>query len=332
MSPFIVLRGAIVSDPTVSPSRELVLAIHPRIDAHHHFWDPTRTTYPWMVGEALDPIRRPFRPEDLLPELAAQGIDGTVLVQTISSLEETHEFLSLAARWDFIWGVVGWVDLTSASVGDDLDALIDGPGGDRLVGIRHQVHDECDPDWLRQADVRRGLKAVQARGLSYDLLVRPRELPAATDTVRALENLQFVLDHIAKPHIAAGHDDPWRERMPALAALPNVVVKLSGMVTEADWASWQPADLRPFVGSVVDWFGVERLMFGSDWPVCLLAASYAGVVHGLLEALGTLSSAEEAAIFGSNAQRVYGLRERRAGIAEPRGLSRDLRSDSRQQF
>jgi L-fuconolactonase len=304
-----------VSDPISAHPRELVVPIHPRIDAHHHFWDPMRTTYPWMVGEALDPIRRPFRPEDLLPELAAQGIDGTVLVQTISSLEETREFLALAAGREFVWGVVGWVDLTSASVGDDLDALIDGPGGDRLVGIRHQVHDESDPDWLRRPDVRRGLAAVQSHGLRYDLLVRPRELPAATDTVRAFEDLQFVLDHIAKPHIAAGHDDPWRERMPALAALPNVAVKLSGMVTEADWASWKPADLRPYVGSVVDWFGFERLMFGSDWPVCLLATSYAGVVQGLLEALGTLSIAEEAAIFGSNAQRAYRLRERRAGNA-----------------
>jgi L-fuconolactonase len=285
---------------------------HPRIDAHQHFWDPVRTSYPWMVGDALDPIRKSFSPADIAPELAAQGISGTVLVQTISSLDETREFLGLAASRDFIWGVVGWVDLTSAGVGDDLDALMDGPGGDRLVGIRHQVHDESDPDWLRRADVRRGLTAVQARGLRYDLLVRARELPAAADTVGALGNLQFVLDHIAKPRIADGQDVAWREQMPALAELPNVAVKLSGMVTEADWASWTPADLRPFVTSVVDWFGVERLMFGSDWPVCLLASSYAGVVKGLVEALGTLSSGDEARIFGLNAQRIYDLRERQA--------------------
>jgi L-fuconolactonase len=268
-----------------------------------------------MVGEALDPVRRAYGPEDLVPELAAQGIAGTVLVQTISSLDETREFLSLAESREFIWGVVGWVDLASDSVGDDLDGLLDGPGGDRLVGIRHQVHDEPDPDWLRRDDVRRGLMAVQTRGLRYDLLVRARELPAAVDTVTALGDLQFVLDHIAKPRIADGQDKDWRERMPALAALPNVAVKLSGMVTEADWASWQPADLRPFVRPVVDWFGVERLIFGSDWPVCLLATSYAGVVEGLQGALETLSSADETAIFGSNAQRVYGLRERAAGDA-----------------
>jgi L-fuconolactonase len=285
-----------------------VTAAPPRIDAHHHFWDPTRTKYPWMVGDALDPIRKPFGPADLVPELAAHGVSGTVLVQTVSSLEETREFLALAASWEFIWGVVGWVDLTSATVGDDLDALRDGPGGDRLVGIRHQVHDETDPDWLRRADVRRGLAAVQARGLRYDLLVRARELPAASDTVGAFPNLQFVLDHIAKPRIVDGEDPEWRKGMPALAALPNVAVKLSGMVTEADWATWTSADLRPFVESVVDWFGVERLMFGSDWPVCLLAASYAGVVEGLTQALGVLSTGDEARIFGSNAVQVYGLR------------------------
>jgi L-fuconolactonase len=283
-----------------------------RIDAHHHFWDPARTSYPWLAGEGLAPIRRRFGPDDLAPELAAQGISGTVLVQTISSLDETRDFLELATGWDFIWGVVGWVDLTSAAVDDDLDALIGGPGGDRLVGVRHQVHDESDPDWLRRADVRRGLAAVQARGLRYDLLVRPRELPATVDTVGAVPNLQFVLDHIAKPQIANGQDAAWLDQMPALAALPNVAVKLSGMVTEADWVSWTPADLQPFVGSVVDWFGVERLMFGSDWPVCLLASSYAGVVDGLERALGEQSDQDNARIFGLNAERVYALRKRSA--------------------
>ena len=280
----------------------------PRIDAHHHFLDPARASYPWLAREELGPIRRAFGPEDLAPELAAKGISGTVLVQTISSLDETRNFLELATRWDVIWGVVGWVDLTSAAVGDDLDALLDGRGGDRLVGVRHQVHDETDPDWLRRADVRRGLAAVDARGLRYDLLVRARELPAAADTVAALPNLQFVLDHIAKPRIADGRDVAWQNRMPALAALPNVAVKLSGMVTEADWASWTPADLRPFVRSVVDWFGVERLMFGSDWPVCLLASTYTGVIDGLVEALDDASNDEKGRIFGLNAERVYGLR------------------------
>jgi L-fuconolactonase len=282
---------------------------HPRIDAHHHFWDPTRAVYPWMVGDALDPVRRPFTPDDLATELAAQGISGTVLVQTISSEEETREFLELAERTDFVWGVVGWVDLTSARVGDRLDALIGGIGGGRLVGIRHQVHDEGDPEWLCRADVRRGLAAVQERGLVYDLLVRARELAGAIDTVTAFPDLQFVLDHIGKPRIAEGKDLEWQKRMPALAALPNVAVKLSGMVTEASWKSWTPADLRPFVASVVDWFGPGRLLFGSDWPVCLLAASYAGVVGALEEALGTVSPDDAVRIFGLNAVSVYRLRD-----------------------
>ena len=261
-----------------------------------------------MVGDALDPVRRPFAPADLAPELAAQGISGTVLVQTISSEDETREFLELAASTDCVWGVVGWVDLTSAHVGGHLDALMGGTGGDRLVGIRHQVHDEADPEWLCRADVRRGLDAVQERGLVYDLLVRARELPAAAATVSELPRLQFVLDHIAKPRIAEGKDPEWQERMPALAALPNVAVKLSGMVTEANWASWTPPDLQPFVASVVDWFGAGRLMFGSDWPVCLLATSYAGVVKGLEEALGPVSSDDAAWVFGLNAVSVYRLR------------------------
>jgi L-fuconolactonase len=271
-----------------------------------------------MVGDALEPVRRPFTLDDLAPELAAQSISGTVLVQTISSEDETREFLGLAERSDLIWGVVGWVDLTSARVGDHLDALIGGIGGAWLVGIRHQVHDEEDPEWLNRADVRRGLLAVQERGLTYDLLVRARELPAATDTVAALPGLQFVLDHIAKPRIADGKDPEWRAHMPALAALPNVAVKLSGMVTEANWATWTPADLRPFVASVVDWFGVGRLLFGSDWPVCLLATSYGGAIGGLEEALGPLTPDDMAHIFGMNAIRVYRLRRPRTlDLASP---------------
>jgi L-fuconolactonase len=282
---------------------------HPtsRIDAHHHFWDPARYSYPWMDGDAMDPVRRAFTPDDLRGPLGEEQIDGTVLVQTLSSPQETLEFLELAAVTPFVHGVVGWVDLTSPSVADDLDALLNGPAGRWLAGLRHQVHDEPDPDWLARADVHRGLAAVQARGLAYDLLVRARELPAAVDTVRKFPGLQFVLDHIAKPLIADGRDDRWSQRMPALAAQPNVAVKLSGMVTEADWATWSPGDLRPFVGQVVQWFGLDRLMFGSDWPVCLLAGSYHAVLGGLVDALPAMSPAELDQVLGLNALRVYQL-------------------------
>jgi L-fuconolactonase len=278
------------------------------IDAHHHFWDPSRYSYPWMEGDALDPIRRSFGPEDLRVELRRAAVTGTVLVQTVSDTAETREFLQVAAATDYVQGVVGWVDLTSPNVEDELDALLDSVGGAWLVGIRHQVHDEPDPDWLCRDDVRRGLAAVQARGLAYDILVRARELPGATKTVEALPDLQFVLDHIAKPRIADGHDDLWAQRMPALAALPNVRVKLSGMTTEARWESWTASDLRPFVRSVVDWFSVDRVMFGSDWPVCLLAGSYESTVTGLADALGGLSPTDEARVYGDNARSAYALK------------------------
>jgi L-fuconolactonase len=278
-----------------------------RIDAHHHFWDPARYTYPWMAGEAMNPVRRAYGPADLATELKSADVIGTVLVQTLSDLAETREFLDIAARTDFVKGVVGWVDLTSPAVGDTLDELLAGPTGNRLVGIRHQVHDEPDPRWLCRDDVRRGLAAVQARQLTYDLLVRARELPAAAETVAAFPDLRFVLDHIAKPRIADGHDDPWHAHMPRLAALPNVSAKLSGLVTEADWARWTPADLRPFVQSVLGWFGPARVMFGSDWPVCLLAASYSSVSAALAEALGPLSASEAELVYRDNALTSYRL-------------------------
>src|SRR5882757_303924 len=288
-----------------------------RIDAHHHFWDPTRYVYPWMAGAAMDPVRRRFGPADLAAELGPAGVAGTVLVQTVSDIAETREFLGIATLTDFVLGVVGWVDLTSPAVGDDLDVLLGGPGGSRLVGVRHQVHDEPDARWLCRDDVRRGLTAVQLRGLTYDLLVRARELPAATETAAAFPDLQFVLDHIAKPRIADGHDEQWRERMPALAGLPNVSVKLSGMVTEADWAHWRAVDLRPFVRSVVDWFGMDRVMFGSDWPVCLLAGSYESISAGLHDAIGALSPSEESQVYRGNACTAYRLRSIAKGTGDP---------------
>lgn len=279
-----------------------------RIDAHHHFWDPSRREYPWMQGAAMDPVRRAYGPADLESDLREAAIDGTVLVQTAASADETREFLQTAAQTSFVCGVVGWVDLTAPDVGDRIDALRELPGGERLVGIRHQVHDEPDPRWLCRDDVIRGLEAVRDRDLTYDILVRPRELPAAIDTVRAIPDLAFVLDHIAKPRIAAHRDPDWNRDLPRLAAQPNVSVKLSGMITEAEWETWTPEDLHPFVSRVLEWFGPERLMFGSDWPVCLLAAPSYRVVLGALEAaLRELSDTESAQVFGKNARRFYGL-------------------------
>jgi L-fuconolactonase len=272
------------------------------VDAHHHFWDPSRHEYPWM-GDELTAIRRPFGPANLAPLLAAAGIDRTVLVQTISSLDETHEFLNTAAGTDFIGGVVGWVGLTDPAVADTLAELRVGPGGSMLVGVRHQVHDELDPRWLLRPDVRRGIRAVGHAGLVYDLLVRTRELPAAAELVSDFPDMRFVLDHIAKPRIAGGPRDlEWEQAMMPLADHDNVACKLSGMMTEADWNTWTPQELLPYVVRVLDWFGPERCMFGSDWPVSLLASDYARTVTTLKALVG-----ENAEVFGGTAKRVYGL-------------------------
>jgi L-fuconolactonase len=278
------------------------------VDAHHHFWDPSKADYPWLTDE-LAAIRRPFTPADLAPLLEANGIDATVLVQTRSSLDETREFLSTATATPFIRGVVGWVDLTDPGVPDTIAALRDAPGGDRLVGIRHQVHDEADPEWLLRDEVGRGIRAVRDAGLVYDLLVRSRELPAALTLARREAGTRFVLDHVAKPPIRDGAIQPWADLIRPFGGLEHVACKVSGMVTEADWTSWQASDLRPYVDHVLEVFGPDRLLFGSDWPVCLLAASYDRVVAVARETLGGLSGSETAAVFGGTATALYRLRD-----------------------
>jgi L-fuconolactonase len=276
------------------------------VDAHHHFWDPARADYPWLTDE-LAVIRRPFGVDHLRPLIEATGIDATVLVQTRSSLEETREFLATAAATPFIRGVVGWVDLTDERVGDVLAELRQTPGGDRLVGIRHQVHDEPDAGWLLRPEVERGIRAVGEAGLAYDFLVRSRELPAALDVARRHPGTRFVIDHLAKPPIADGALEPWSSLMAPFGALDNVVAKVSGLVTEADPATWTPGDLRPYVDRALEVFGPGRLAFGSDWPVCLLAASYERVVATARDLLADLSEAERSEIFGGTARRVYGF-------------------------
>jgi len=273
------------------------------VDAHHHFWDPARATYPWMT-DALASIRRRFGPEDLRPLLAANGVDRTVLVQTISSLGETRELLATAAANEFIAGVVGWVDLTAPDLAEQLAALRARPGGAKLVGIRHQVHDEADPEWLGRPDVRRGITAVGKASLAYDILVRTRELPSALALVRDFPSMRFVVDHIAKPPITSGAIDEWAARLRPLAEYPNVFCKLSGMVTEADWKSWRVEDFAPYVSRVLEWFGPDRCAFGSDWPVCLVAGSYARVIDACRE---LVPPAARARVFGANAAELYRL-------------------------
>ena len=276
------------------------------VDAHHHFWDPAAADYPWLTDE-LAPIRRAFGPADFAPLLRAEGVDATVLVQTRSSLAETEEFLAIARDSSFVRGVVGWVDLTSASVGETIARLRAGPGGERLVAIRHQVHDEPDSAWLDRPDVRRGIEAVGTAGLVYDLLVRARELPAARRLAMDLPDVRFVVDHLAKPAIRRGPDPAWDVAVGALAGFPNVWWKLSGLVTEADWHAWRPADLQPFVDRILSIAGPSRLLFGSDWPVCLLAADYATVLATARTLIESLTENERGAVLGGTAVSLYGL-------------------------
>ncbi|HKU95158.1 MAG TPA: amidohydrolase family protein [Vineibacter sp.] len=279
----------------------------PVIDAHQHFWDPARALYPWMADAALAPIRRAFGPDDLAPLLAANGVDASIVVQCRSSVEETEGFLAIAAATPFVAGVVGWVDLTDPDVGAQLDRLQRRHDGGKLVGIRHQVHDEVDADWLTRADVRRGLAAVFDRDLAYDLLVRSRELPAATLVARDFAHGRFVLDHVAKPPIAAGFDQTWADRLAALAESPNVWCKISGLATEADWQDWDTARLQPYIAHAGRCFGADRLIYGSDWPVCLLAGSYDRIKAAADTCLAALGATTLDKARGANAVHAYRL-------------------------
>ena len=279
------------------------MPIERRIDAHHHVWDLAVRDQPWTAD--LPPLRRSFALSDVQPALAANHFDRTVIVQTITVADETPELLGIAAAEPIVAGVVGWVDLTARDVPTRLAALRAQPGGETLVGIRHQVQGESDPRWLCRPDVRRGLAAVAEAGLAYDLLVVPSQLAAAVETVQFLPQLRFVLDHAAKPDIAHGALDPWRAQIAALGARPNVAAKLSGLVTETD--TWTVDRLRPYADVLIEAFGAERIMFGSDWPVCLLAASYDEWVAAAGELTSGLSASERAAVFGGTAAHWYRL-------------------------
>ncbi|MEU9465799.1 amidohydrolase family protein [Streptomyces avermitilis] len=277
------------------------------VDAHHHVWDLSVRDQDWITGPELQPLRRDFTVADLEPAARAAGVDRTVLVQTITVAEETPEFLALAAESELIGGVVGWIDLTRPDVADELARLAELPGGAYLRGIRHQVQGEPDPDWLLRPDVRRGLAAVAGAGLVYDLVVLPHQLPACVKAAAGLPGLTFVLDHLGKPPIASGAPEPWATHVRALAALPNTVCKLSGMLTEAGPGTWTTDALRPYADTVLDAFGPGRLMFGSDWPVCTLAASYGQVIDVTHELTAALGADEREDLFSGTATRVYGL-------------------------
>ncbi|MET8280678.1 amidohydrolase family protein [Micromonospora sp. NPDC005174] len=279
------------------------------VDAHHHLWVRARHPQPWIDPDTMAAIDNDFTPADLAPAARAAGVTETVVVQSIASVAETEHLLGIAADDPLIGGVVGWVNLTADDIDERLDRLRAARGGERLVAIRHLVQSEPDPAYLDRRDVRRGIAAVGAAGLAYDLLVRDHQLPAATRLVRDLPEVSFVLDHLAKPSLGTGDLGDWPANLRALAAGENVTAKLSGLVTEVDGPSWSASDLRPAVDHALDAFGPHRLMFGSDWPVCLLASSYSRWVGVLAELLEPLGDGEQAAIWRETAVRAYGLGE-----------------------
>ncbi len=271
-----------------------------RIDAHQHFWRLARGDYGWLTPR-LAPIYRDFAPDDLRPLLAAARIDKTILVQAAPSVDETRFLLDIAARTPFVAGVVGWVDFAAPDAGETIAALASDP---LLVGLRPMLHDIPDPDWMLQSDLAPAFAAIEAHGLVFDALVRPIHLPNLKTLAERYPELAIVIDHGAKPLIASGVLDPWRTEIAALGRFGNVSCKLSGLVTEAG-EGWTPAKFQPFIAHLLACFGTSRLMFGSDWPVCTLAAGYGEWLSMVEAVIAPLDAAGRAAILGGNAARIY---------------------------
>jgi L-fuconolactonase len=273
------------------------------IDAHQHFWQLSLPfNHAWLDVPQHAPIRRDFLPADLKPHLSAAGVQKTIFVQVQHNVEETRWALGLAEEYPFIAGVVGWVDLASASCETLLLELKQHP---KFVGVRHLTQGESDDDFIVRADVLRGLGILQKHGVPFDLLLYVKHLRHVPALARHLPELPMVIDHLAKPNIKDRRMEEWLPGFRAAAAFSNIYCKLSGLVTEADWRHWQPADLKPYVQTALDCFGPQRLLFGSDWPVCTLAGSYQQVYDSMMDALGPLSDADRQAIFGETARKFY---------------------------
>lgn len=275
-----------------------------KIDAHQHFWSYSAEEYPWITGDAMSPIRRSFSPDDLAAEQSQHGFAGSIAVQARQSMAESRWLLQLAEKHPRIRGVVGWVDLRGESLEDELSELSPHP---TFVGVRHVVQDEPDDRFMLLPEFVEGIGRLKAHQLTYDLLVFSKQLPAAIELVRQFPEQPFVLDHIAKPFIKDGVLRPWYRQIEELAARPNVYCKVSGMVTEAVWRGWNKRDFGPYLDVVFDAFGPDRIMFGSDWPVCLLSADYGEVVDLVQEYIKGLDEDTQSKILGGNALRFYGL-------------------------
>jgi L-fuconolactonase len=275
-----------------------------RIDAHQHFWIYSPEEYGW-IDDSMQAIRRNFLPEDLAPELQRNEFSGSVAVQARQTLEETRHLLSLADQTPKILGVVGWVDLRSPQLRLQLSEFSPHP---KFVGVRHIVQSEPDERFLLREDFMRGIAALEEFDLAYDILIYTQHLPFAAEFVERFPRQRFVLDHMAKPPIKSGQIAGWAEGIRRLAQFPNVSCKLSGLVTEADWQGWKPEQIVPYLDVAFEAFGPERLMIGSDWPVCLVAASYTSAMNVVQSWLRQFPLKRQDAILGENAQRFWKLR------------------------
>jgi len=276
------------------------------IDAHQHFWIYSPAEYDW-IDDSMAALGRDFLPNDLKPELENCGFHGSIAVQARQTLEETRWLLELAERSPWILGVVGWVDLRSPDIRSQLKALSRNP---KLVGIRHVVQSEPDDRFLLQPDFLRGISVLEEFDLAYDILIYTKHLPIAAEFVKRFPRQRFVLDHLAKPPIKNGTIDSWAQGIKRLAEFPNVFCKLSGLVTEADWQHWKPEQIIPFLDVAFETFGPDRLMIGSDWPVCLVAASYARAIEVVKTYLLAQKADYRERVLGGNAQLFWRLAAR----------------------
>ena len=275
------------------------------VDSHQHFWQVGGFDYPWMTPE-VDPLCRDYLPDMLTPVLQRNDVAETVLVQASNSIEETRWLLQLADANPFIAGVVGWIDLRGDDVGRQLDEFA---AHAKFKGVRHLVESEPADDWLAQPRVIHGLRELASRGLSYDLLVHRRHLKYAKTAINECPELRFVINHLAKPPIARNEIDEWARDLKPIASARNVWCKLSGLVTEASWTSWRVEDFIPYVNKALEYFGPRRMMFGSDWPVCSLAASYEQVLELFQTLLADLNEEERDGIFSKNAAEFYRIEQ-----------------------
>ena len=279
-----------------------------RIDSHHHIWDLNVRPQTWMKGDELKPISRTILMNELEPELERSKIDYTVIVQTVPTINETPEFLDLSLSNPKVCAVVGWLDLESDDIRPVLEKYLAHAGGKNLVSIRDMAQDKDDPNWLIRDDVVKNVHRIAEAGLTFDILTKPPQLAAAVKLVKQSPNNIFVLDHISKPYIAKGEMKPWADQISEIASYENVSVKVSGLFTEANWSNWSNESFKPYLDHILKSFTPDRMMFGSDWPVCLLAASYGQTIDLMEEFAKDFSKSEQESFWAGTAKRFYRLK------------------------